>query len=226
LRFQGVEIGKGEVAKTFAVLGHVKPSPNRAKKHILLEVADDGFGGFFGLRFEFTKTVAEMFDIEVRQVVRVGGIGVVGEPSYFEFAEDNCGHKYSIPGGGNLLTEPCRFEGADDPGRDGGELLIEVESRLGFREVGRGIELEHFAVGGDEVQRLQSIDGSRFEHTIDTQVGGSARAALIVGFEIRIDRKFGEALRGLVVVELEADGLSAGPFLRSGGEVGTECGGG
>jgi len=49
--------------------------------------------------------------------------------------------------------------------------------------------------------------------------------ALIAGFEIRIDRRFGEVLPGLVVVELEENGLSAGPVLRSGGEGGAECGG-
>jgi hypothetical protein len=65
-----------------------------------------------------------------------------------------------------------------DPRGDRAEFLIEVVARAGIGWYSAGMEGEHVAVVGGQMQGLEGVERGLLEHPVDAEVGGAAQAAV------------------------------------------------
>jgi hypothetical protein len=88
--------------------------------------------------------------------------------------------------------------------------------------IGAGLQGEHTAVIGGEMQRLKRIERGLLEHTVNIEIGGTAGRLAELASERGIETKLTQLFRSVVVGELEEDRLPAGTFLRTNRQVVSE----
>jgi hypothetical protein len=93
-----------------------------------------------------------------------------------------------------------------------------MEARAGFGFVDGGQEGEHATVVGREMERLESCEGGALQYAVDGKVERATRRALMHA----LGEISGDGLRGIVVSQLEENGLAAGALLGAGSDVGSE----
>ena len=152
-------------------LTDVEAALDGAVEHVVADVADGHLRRFARLAVEFAQAFAQVLQTGVGQVADIGRVDVRGQPAEGELGKGDPRDIDGLGGVGEARAEFGRIERADDARGNRAELLIEVEATVHGRRHGGGIEGEHPAVMGDQVELPQGSDRHMLEHPIDRQIG-------------------------------------------------------